>query len=259
MSHSTFAATMGAKRKHAIVQSATMLVIGVLVWCLANRSASVVPAVSPSTATPRTYTTNFPLAEGLLSEGGKWKNGKKDGLDWANVRTAPGLAFGTEDGGTRPAPQKYDDSTALLTGTWGPDQTAQATVHAVNQNDKIYEEVELRLRSALSPHQATGYEILFRSSKSANAYCEVVRWNGPLGDFTYLSRAKGSQCGVASGDVVKASMVGNVITAYINGVQVLRATDDTFKSGNPGIGFYIEGATGVDSDYGFTSFTATSN
>jgi hypothetical protein len=241
-----------------MVRSAIALAIVFLAWYLVNRSASVLPAASASTRTPRTYTTNFPRAEDPLSEGGKWTNGQRDGLDWANVRTTPGLAFGAEYGGTRPAPQKYDNSTALLTGAWGPDQTAQATVHAVNPNDKIYEEVELRLRSALSPHRATGYEILFRNSKSPKAYCEVVRWNGPLGDFTYLSRAKGSQCGVASGDVVKASMVGNVITAYVNGVQVLRASDDTFKSGNPGIGFYIEGATGVDGDYGFTSFTAIS-
>ncbi len=253
-----FAATTGVKGKHAIVRSATTLVIVLLVWYLVSRSGSVHPAASASNVIPRTYTTHFPHAEDPLSEGGKWTDGRKDGLDWADVRTTPGLAFGTEYGGTRPAPQKYDDSTALLTGVWGPDQIVQATVHAVNPNDKIFEEVELRLRSALSPHKATGYEILFRTSKSAKAYCEIVRWNGPLGDFTYLSRAKGSQCGVSSGDVVKASMAGNVITAYVNGVQVLRASDDTFKSGNPGIGFYIEGATGVDGDYGFTSFTATS-
>jgi len=258
MSRSTFAVITGTTRKHAIVRSAATLVIVMLAWYLANWSARALPAGSAPSGTARSYTTNFPRAEDPLSEGGKWANGQKDGLDWANVRTTPGLAFGTEYGGTKPAPQKYDDSTALLTGAWGPDQTAQATVHAANQNDKIYEEVELRLRSALSPHQATGYEILFRSSKSPNAYCEVVRWNGPLGDFTYLSRAKGLQCGVASGDVVKASMVGNVITAYVNGVQVLRATDNTFKSGNPGIGFYLEGATGTNSDYGFTSFTAAS-
>ena len=72
-------------------------------------------------------------------------NGQRGGLDWANVRTTPGFAFGTELGGNRPELQKHDDSTAILTGTWGPNQTAQATVHTVSQNDKIYEEVELRL------------------------------------------------------------------------------------------------------------------
>ena len=30
----------------------------------------------------------------------------------------------------------------------------------------------MRLRSAFSAYKGTGYEILFRSSKTANAYCE---------------------------------------------------------------------------------------
>ena len=59
------------------------------------------------------------------------------------------------------------------------------------------------------------------------------------------------------GDVVKATIIGHVITVYINGVQTLQATDDTFTSGSPGIGFYIEGATGVNANFGFSNFTAT--
>ncbi len=78
-----------------------------------------------------------------------------------------------------------------------------------------------------------------------------------MGDFTYLSSVEGSQYGVEDGDVVKATMIGNVITAYINGVQVLQATDKTFKSGNPGIGFFLDSATGLNGDYGFTNFTAS--
>ena len=123
--------------------------------------------------------------------------------------------------------------------------------------DDIYEEVELRLRSSLSAHKATGYEILFRCSKTDKAYTQIVRWNGPLGDFTYLDAAGGSKFGVANGDVVKATIVGKVITAYINGVKVLQATDDTYPGGSPGMGFYLEGAGGVNEDYGFTRFTAS--
>jgi len=259
MSQSTLTANTGARRKHAIVRSTTMLVIVLLVWYLATRSASVLPAASASTGTASTYTTNFPLTEDPISEGGKWINGKKDGVDWANVRTTPGFAFGTEIGGTRPELEKYDDSTALLTGTWGPDQTAQATVHRVNKdNDRIYQEVELRLRSGLSPHNATGYEIMFRCSKSAKAYCNIARWDGILGAWMMLKTTEGSQYGVADGVVVKASIIENVITAYINGVQVSQTTDYLFTSGNPGMGFYLEGATGVNGECGFSSFTATS-
>jgi hypothetical protein len=246
----------GSDPKLAVARSALTVAAVLLLGYLATRGESILPAASASTGRHRTYTSNFPLAENPISEGGNWINGQAAGLDWSNVRTTPGLAFGTEPGGARPAPQKYDDSAALLTGAWGPDQAAQATVHASNQNDGVYEEVELRLRSAFSAHKGTGYEILFRSSKTGNAYCEIVRWNGPLGDFTYLARARGSKCGVGNGDVVKATMVGGAITAYINGVQVLHATDNTFTSGSPGIGFYVDRATGVNADFGFANFTA---
>jgi hypothetical protein len=76
-------------------------------------------------------------------------------------------------------------------------------------------------------------------------------------NLPYLKQNGGAQYGIADGDVVKATAVGNVITAYINGVQVAQATDTTFTHGSPGIGFYLQGATGVNTDYGFTSFTAS--
>jgi tetratricopeptide (TPR) repeat protein len=211
---------------------------------------------SAAIGTPRTYTTNFPLNENPISENGIWENGKTVGLDWADAATVPGHAFGLEFG-LGSGSKAYDDAAALLSGKWGPNQTAQATVYSFNQNDKIYEEVELRLRSSLSPHSATGYEILFRCSKSQDAYAEIVRWNGPLGNFTYLDRHKGAQYGVATGDVVKATIAGNVITAYINGVQVAQATDSTYPTGHPGMGFFLQGTTGVNRDYGFTNFTAS--
>jgi hypothetical protein len=202
-----------------------------------------------------TYTTNFPLTENPISEGGKWINGQTVGLKWMNVRTTSGFAFGTESGSVN-----FDDSTALLTGTWGPDQTVQATVHTVSQNDSIWEEVELRLRSSLSGLSCTGYEVNFRCSKTSNAYCQIVRWNGALGDFTLIDARGGSQYGVANGDVVKATIIGSTITAYINNVQVLQVTDSTYGGGSPGMGFYLGGYYGgspPNADYGFTSFTAS--
>ncbi len=234
-----------------------ILLAGLLtLWPLANRANNMLAGAPAGRQRP--YSTNFARTENPISENGKWANGQADGLDWANVRTTPGFAFGTEIGGNRPESQKYDDSTALLKGTWGPNQTAQATVHSVNQNQdgKVYEEVALRLRSSLSPHTATGYEIFFRCSKIPKAYCTIARWDGPLGKFTLLKQADGSKYGVADGDVVKATMIGNVITAYINGVPMLQTTDNTFTTGNPGMGFYLEGATGVNRDYGFVNFMA---
>jgi len=245
--------------KRAIARCTATLGALFLVWHGATGAASVVLAVSASGGTARTYTTRFPLTENPISEGGNWINGKKDALDWTDVRTTPGFAFGTELGGDRPELQKYDDSTALLTGAWGPDQTAQATVHRTNKDDDhIYQEVELRLRSRLAPHNATGYEVMFRCSKSAKAYCNIARWDGILGAWMMLKTTEGSQYGVADGDVVKASIVGQVITVYINGVQVTQVRDYLFTSGNPGMGFYLEKATGVNGECGLSAFTATS-
>jgi len=163
-------------------------------------------------------------AENPISEGGKWLNGQTDGLDWTDVRTTRGFAFGTEIGGNRPDPQKYDDSTALLKGNWGPNQTVQATVRSVNPNQdgKVWEEVELRLRSSISPHNCTGYEVMFRCSKTPKAYCNIARWEGPLGKFTMLKETRGSEYGVKNGDVVKASMIGKILSVYINGVQMIQ-------------------------------------
>jgi len=208
-------------------------------------------------ASGSSYMTAFPLTENPISEGGHWINGGTKGLDWHDVSTTPGLAIGHQSGSS------YTDGTALLTGTWGPDQTAEAVVHTVNQKDSCYQEVELRLRSAILAHSCTGYEVSFKASKTSSAYLIIVRWNGALGDFSYLSQYMGAQYGVSEGDVVKATITGNVIKAYLNGAEVGSATDSTFTTGNPGMGFNLEtgdaSCIGTNGDYGFTSYTATSN
>jgi hypothetical protein len=205
----------------------------------------------------RSYSTAFPLTENPISEGGSWINGQTDGLDWHDMSTTPGLAIGHQSGSS------YTDGTALLTGTWGPTQTVEAVVHAVNPKDSCYQEVELRLRSTLTPHSCTGYEISFKATKTSGAYLIIVRWNGPVGDFSYLVNTSGAQYGVTEGDVVKATIVGNVITAYLDGVEVGTATDATYATGSPGMGMNLEtgdaSCLGTNGDYGFTHFTATTN
>jgi hypothetical protein len=62
---------------------------------------------------------------------------------------------------------------------------------------------------------------------------------------------------LSDGDRVMATLVGSTITTYINGAAIFSVTDGTYTSGNPGMGFYLQGATGVNSDFGFTSFTAS--
>ena len=198
-----------------------------------------------------TYTTNFPLNENPISEGGHWINGLTNGIDWADVATTPGKAFGTQTG----IGPNFADSTALLTGSWGPTQTVQAVVYIASADSTTFEEVELRLRSSLSVHRNTGYEVNF-SVKPDNPYCQIVRWNGPLGGFTLLD-ARG--IGVHNGDVVKATAVGSTITCYINNTAIFSVNDTTYPSGNPGMGFYLQGGLGPPLNYGFSSYTASDN
>jgi hypothetical protein len=196
-----------------------------------------------------TYTTNFPQTENPMSEGGHWING----IDWEDVATTPGKAFGTQ---TVNSPN-YSDSTALLTGSWGPTQTVQAVVFVSTPNTTKFQEVELRLRSSLSAHSCTGYEVLF-SVNPSNPYCQIVRWNGPSGSFTLLD-ARVSPV-VHNGDVVKATAVGSTITCYINNTAILSVNDTAYPSGNPGMGFYLQyynDPVAIASHYGFSSFTAS--
>jgi hypothetical protein len=115
--------------------------------------------------------------------------------------------------------------------------------------------VELRLDTTIMANVITGYEVDFSCSANAtNFYAEIVRWNGPLGSFIHLTSTN-YHC--TSGDQVSATSQDGTITAYVNGVQILQVFDNTYTSGSPGLGFYLQGAPGVNRNYGFTSFGAT--
>jgi hypothetical protein len=211
-----------------------------------------------SIARGNSYSTNFPsppAPENPISENGKWINGGVQGIQWTNVRTLPGQAVGTEPGNGQGVEQ-YADSTALLTGTWGSNQTVTATVFVSSTPSTGQAEVELRLDSALSANKCTGYEVDM-SVDAEQSYFAIDRWNGALGAFTLLAVNYNSPR-VKNGDTVSATITSSgVITAYLNGVEQVSATDTTFTGGNPGMGFYLEGVTGINANYGFTSYTAT--
>jgi hypothetical protein len=231
-------------------------------------------ARGPRAASVRSYRTSFQRDEDPISEGGIWINGRADGIDWCNVISRKGVAYGevsrmgvaerrVEQGNLSPNADAalpegdYDDPTAVLAGTWGQNQFAKARVFSRNQTEDYFQEVEIRLRSTIEPHRCTGYEVFWRCLKTENAYAEIVRWNGRVGGFTSLRKLVGPQYGVMDGDLVEASIVGNVLRGYINGVEVISATDDVFDSGSPGIGFnFFVGNTNVD--HGLTYFEVDS-
>ncbi len=213
----------------------------------------VMTLLSGVRASARTYATSFSLTENPISEGGKWTNGASSGVDWNNVSTTPGLAIGHQPGNVQ-----YTDGTALLTGSWGASQSAQGTVYIGPTYESDYPEVEIRLRSSLTAHSCTGYEIAFKAINSNQSYIIIVKWNGKVGNFTMLAKLVGPQYGLRNGDVVAATIIGNVITAYINGEQKAQVTDNTYSSGNPGIGFNFDchgACKGKNNGYGFKSFS----
>jgi len=206
-------------------------------------------------ALAQTYSTRFEGAENPLSEGGRWRN---EGLDWAVFRKEGGRAFGTQSGGEVGA-ARYNDSYAVLSG-FPPDQEAWGEVRIDRPDSTFSQELEILLRWSSSPHRTTGYECFARCLSGAGSYVQIVRWEGPLGKYTYLADKHGPEYGLKDGDILKARVVGNVITVYVNGVEKARAVDDTFRTGDPGIGHFLGcnngRGKGSNADFGFAGFTA---
>lgn len=200
-----------------------------------------------------TYSTNFSLTEDPLSEGGKWINGKAVGLDWNNVRSASGRAFASDFTGV---PSRYSDPIAHLNTAFTPNQFAQGTVaRAPGYSPPDGHEVELLLRFQITARNARGYEVLWAHT----GQIAIVRWNGPVGDYTPLPGVDGIQIGApVEGDVLRAEIVGSVIRVYKNGSLVVTApSDTTWTSGQPGIGFWpLAGATLAS--FGWKTFSAGS-
>src|SRR3954469_13471636 len=95
-------------------------------------------------------------------------------------------------------------------------------------------ELELLLHWTDSAHDAHGYECNLAFDGS---YAQIVRWNGPFGDFTYLDLGTAPN-GVHDGDTMTAKIVGSTITVTLNGTTIASANDSTFANGNPGMGFW---------------------
>jgi hypothetical protein len=209
-----------------------------------SRTATVAVTTPPA----NTYSTTFSLTENPISEGGRWQ---RAGNNFTNVRTANGRAYGTNG-----ARDMYDDSYALLSG-FGPDQTAEAVVYRSSSLvTGITHEVELLLRFADNSSGARGYECLF----SYGGGVQIVRWNGELGDFTVLDPTGPQGLGreLVTGDVVKAKIVGSLITVYINGTELARVTETTFADGQPGISFFTRPG-GNSANFALDSYTVSSN
>lgn len=200
-----------------------------------------------------TYSTNFDLNESPISESGRWRHA---GLDWTFVETSGGFARGTQAiGVTRSGAGRYNDSYAYLTG-FPANQQASAVAHLGQIDASCTHEFELLVRWSDADHSARGYECNVAWDGS---YVQVVRWNGPVGDFTYIGNTGNVPGGIKEGDTISASVVGNTITIAVNGVTRATAQDSAFTSGGPGMGFWRgTSGCGTPGDVAFTSFNAKS-
>ena len=200
----------------------------------------------------RSYNTTFPATEAPISQGGIWIGGATVGLDWKDIDTTPSFAYGTQN----PTGTGYNDSLAVMSGSWGPSQTVQATASVVSSDSALYRELEVLVHFTITAHSASGYEINC-STVSTNPYIQVVRWNGALGNFTSLYGDSSHYC--VNGSVLKAAITSaGVISVYLNGSLMTTVNDTTFTGGAPGMGVYIaSGAAGQNSDFGWSAYSAT--
>jgi hypothetical protein len=212
------------------------------------------------------YMTTFQTQENPFSEGGKWIDGRVTGLDWGSVQTLPN-AGGFHATGTIVNGPNYNDSTAVLSGSWSSDQSASAVIYNALSASGCCKEVELRLRTTITAHSITGYEFDF-SIVNGNNYLNLVRWNGPVNSFTYCrlngacdSTTPTSVTGpqLHTGDTISAKAIGNELTLYVNNTLYFKTTDGTYQNGSPGIGFWNRNGTVADfNNFGFQSFVGTS-
>jgi len=246
------------KRRHLILGSAGLLlpVIGRSAVPCPPSPVSVAGGTSTSTACPissASYSTNFPLTENPISEGGKWISG---GINppRTNVQTASAHAYGTMTSfdGTN-----YDDSIAILSSAFPANQWAQGTLY--NNGAVDLTEVELVLRGNLTATNNTGYEIdIVHSGPLVN----LVSWNGPDNNFTIL-RGYNTGFTINDGDVFYAQIVGTVITLKCNGstFATYDTSGDAFKvsSGSPGMGFWNQTGSSANSPkFGLKAYSAGS-
>lgn len=213
---------------------------------------------SRAAAGKRTFTTDFSNTEDPLSEDGVWLLGQREGRDWADVRTTGGNAIGKNRA------VLYADPTAILAGDWAADQEVEAVVFRSGAGT-ARREIELRLRTTLTTGFCLNYEVIFRAyDPSPNL--QIVKWPGPRAtsssQFVFLYGSTSTENRIADGDTIKARIVGNTITAYINGVLRATVTDNSspITTGAPGFGFNYnyEGLSeaGGYSNHGLKSFIA---
>lgn len=212
-------------------------------------------------ASSAAYVTAFPLTENPISEGGRWQFNLSAAVQTPVKTESLGgvrVAHGTQSGHKAPP---YDDSSAHLTG-FGSDYEVEATIwKAASQSggSGIYKEFEILLRwldtysrrtTTYGDTNSNGYEIAVAYDGS---YCNLGRFKGDnlVGPITIPAPK--------TGDKFRARIEGQRIRMWWNNALMIDFTDNDaslrIATGNPGIGFWANGAP--SNEIGYSSVTVT--
>jgi hypothetical protein len=186
---------------------------------------------------PGNYYTTFTSTENPISDGQSegviWTNGAATGSNWSNVQTDGAHAFGTQ---TAHAAPPYDDSLAHLNG-FGPDNAITTVLHRA-AGSIVGLEFEHLHRFLITNGNARGIEV---DCWPDGGKVNIVRWNGPLNDFTPLVTNLTTNVSFNDGDVWFSQMVGQILTIKCNSNLVYQGDiGNDYPTGQPGIGFYVD-------------------
>jgi hypothetical protein len=185
-----------------------------------------------------------------MVEDGLWRQGGTHGLEWTDIVTSGGEAYGTQDGLASP---EFNDSVACrAAGQYPPNQYVRAVVQKDPGITGI-QEIELYVRCTIGPHRINGYEMLWAHD---GAYSGVVRWDraSPFGagygdGFVGVATGPSGFTPLVTGDVVEMYIEGVDITVLVNGVVFMTAditeaeaeggvSTVVYMTGQPGFGMF---------------------
>ena len=211
------------------------------------RSGSAVVIDPPQSV----FSTTFPDDENPI--GADWLNGEADGLGWRNFKTIGGIACAAHTSADPTPP--FDDAIAQVKSSviaLPANHYIEGIVKKVGgYNPGVTHELGLFVRFLISANSASGYEAYLNFSGNHT----LVRWNGPLNDFTPLASGNISTPTTPDDlDVVRFEADGTTISFYQNGNLRTQVTDSDFATGQTGLqSFMVVG--GTPESYGYYSIT----
>lgn len=238
------------------------------------------------------YTNDFAAAQNPLSST-DWLLGATDGLDWLNPESTGGhcVATSTSSSFNDNIAQLKSATFAANAKQYAKATVYRAVGYTPPAPD--YHEIELHVHQSIAAHSATGYECGWGLKSDGTAYYFIVIWLGALGSFdTLYASAAGDIPVPQQGYTMEADITPNAgnttasivltfkdasgtpLTIAATGLDGTKGSVGTgtftwndvtlvnghttvhsyLASGQPGLGFYPEGAS-TPGSLGWDDFT----